>query len=142
MPNYPPGVFRFSVEIDGLTVGGFSEVSGLNIEIETEQIREGGLNNFVHNLPKKVKYNNLVLKRGMTVGDDLLKWFTQCKDGNITRKNGAVTLMDREGKVAKIWVFVSAYPVKLLAPNLNSKSDSDVAIETIELVHSGISKTF
>ncbi len=63
--------FQFLIEINGLITGGFSEVSGLQVEIETEEYREGGTNDYVHKLPKGTKYSNLVLKRGITDSDVL-----------------------------------------------------------------------
>ena len=52
---------RFLLEIKGLIVGGFSEVSGLQVEVETEDYQEGGVNGFVRKFPKSTKYPNLVL---------------------------------------------------------------------------------
>jgi phage tail-like protein len=53
--------FKFQVEIHGLIVGGFSEISGLQAEVDVETIEEGGVNDYVHKLPKKTKYPNLIL---------------------------------------------------------------------------------
>ncbi|PHP45458.1 hypothetical protein B6V01_004070, partial [Methanosarcinales archaeon ex4572_44] len=72
--NDPYQSFRFLVEIHGLIVGGFSEVSGLQAETETEEIREGGVNDHVHKLPKITKYPNITLKRGITDSDILWRW--------------------------------------------------------------------
>ena len=66
--------YRFLVEIKELIVAGFSEVSGLQVETETEEYREGGVNDYVHRLPKITKYQNLTLKRGITDSDSLWKW--------------------------------------------------------------------
>ncbi len=65
--DYPYLSFRFWVEIDSLVVGGFSEVSGLQSEIDLESYEEGGVNDYVHKFPKKAKLSNLVLKRGITL---------------------------------------------------------------------------
>ena len=72
--NWVPGVrplepflaFNFAVEIEGLLVGGFSEVSGLESTIEVEEYREGGVNGFVHKLPGATTHANLVLRHGLT----------------------------------------------------------------------------
>lgn len=134
----PVGVYRFKVEVDGLQVGGFAEIQGLEMELETEEIKEGGLNNLVHNLPKKVKFKNLVFKRGVTTNSVLLDWFNDCTSGTISRKNGSVMLYDSEGYPVICWIFIAAYPVKCSWSSLNAKGAQEVAIETIEFAHSGI----
>ncbi len=134
--NDPVGVFRFVVEVDGLQVGGFSEVSGLDVELETEKVLEGGLNNYVHHLPKRVSGGKLILKRGIVPTDSgLLNWFNDCINGAITRKSGIVMLLNLEGLPVREWVFYGAYPVKVIGPQLNAQGQGSVAIETIELVY-------
>lgn len=132
----PVGVFRFIVEVDGLQVGGFSEVTGLYVEIETEKVLEGGLNNYVHQIPKRVSGGKLILKRGIVPGQsELLTWFNDCANGKFTRKSGIVMLLDLEGSPVRQWVFYGAYPVKVAGPQLNAQGQGSVAIETIELVY-------
>ena len=92
--NDPYLSFRFRVEIENISVASFSEVSGLQIEMETEAYREGGVNDFVHNFPKGIKYQPLVLKRGITDSNDLWKWYKDVMDGKISRKDVTVVLMD------------------------------------------------
>ncbi len=73
----------FYVEIKGINVAQFSEVNGLQIEIETEPYREGGKNDFIYNFPKGIKYQPLVLKRGITDIDDLWNWYKEVRSGKI-----------------------------------------------------------
>lgn len=137
MRKDPVEVFRFKVEIDGLEVGGFSEVSGLEAEIETHEYVEGGLNQYRHVFPKGIKYPRLILKRGITNDNTLLKWYNQCASGNIFRRSGAVILFDYEHQEVRRWKFVGAYPVKCSYPQLKALG-SEVAIEAFELVHRGL----
>ncbi len=131
--------FRFLVEIQGFIVGGFSEVSGLQAETEVEMIEEGGVNDYVHKLPKRTKYPNLVLKRGLADSDVLWNWFKDVVNGKITRTSGAIILLDLEGNQKWRWNFKEAYPVKWVGPEL--KADSNlVAVETLELAHNGLEK--
>ncbi|KAF5429437.1 virus tail tube protein gp19, partial [Candidatus Methanomarinus sp.] len=67
--------YRFKVEIDGITSIGASEVIGLQLETETETYEEGGANDFVHILPKRTKYQHIILKRGITDKDDIWNWY-------------------------------------------------------------------
>jgi len=131
--------FRFLVEIQGLIVGGFSEVSGLQAETEVEEIREGGINDHVHKLPKITKYPNITLKRGITDSDVLWKWHQEVISGLFMRMSGFIILLDSKGEEKWRWHFVDAYPVKWTGPDLKADS-STVAVETLELAHNGIMK--
>lgn len=131
--------FRFLVEIQGLIVGGFSEVSGLQAETETEEITEGGVNDYVHKLPKITKYPNITLKRGITDSDALWNWHQDVVNGIIMRKNGFIILLDSEGNEKWRWFFERAYPVQWTGPELRADSNT-VAVESIELAHNGIKK--
>jgi phage tail-like protein len=141
-----------------LLFGTFSEVSGLNAEMETEEYREGGKNVGPHKLVKWGKYPNLVFKRGVTMNPDLWDWSYSIvfKNGNPARKNGLVLLTDRGSGITAatggptsfglpgidrlpiaVWFFKNALPEKLQGPVLNAKSN-EIAIETLELAHEGL----
>ncbi len=130
---------RFLVEIDSLTVGGFSEVSGLQVETETEDYHEGGVNDYVHKLPKRTKQSNITLKRGITDSDTLWQWHQKTVNGRIERKKGRIVLLDSLGSEKWHWAFEDAYPVKWIGPDLKG-DNSAVALETLELAHTGIKK--
>ncbi|MFZ3167948.1 MAG: phage tail protein [Candidatus Methanoperedens sp.] len=139
---YPYTSFKFRVEIEGITSARFSEVSGLQFETETEPYEEGGVNDFVHILPKRTKYQNIILKRGITDADDMWEWYQKVVNGKFERKNGAIVLMDVSGKDKDTkwrWDFFNAYPVKWTGPELKADSGT-VAFEAIELAHHGIKK--
>lgn len=131
--------FRFLVEIQGLIVGGFSEVSGLQAETEIEPITEGGVNDYVHKLPKITKYPNITLKRGITDSDALWNWHQDVVNGIIKRKSGFIILLDCEGNEKWRWSFERAYPVKWTGPELRADGNT-VAVESVELAHNGIKK--
>ena len=141
MPTeYPYTSFRFRIEIGGITVAQVSEVTGLQIETETEPYEEGGVNDFVHQLPKRTKYQHISLKRGITDRDELWEWYQKVISGKFKRKSGAIVLMDITGENEKWrWNFHDAYPVKWTGPDLKADSNT-VAFETVELVHNGIKK--
>jgi len=130
--------FNFLIEIDGLTVGGFAEVTGLQVEVEVEDYREGGVNGFVHKLRGAVRYpSNLVLKRGLVGGDQLLAWQEQTLQGKLEMRNLSVVLCDGKNQEAQRWNFAKAYPVRWSGPELRAGT-SAVAIETLEFVHQGM----
>lgn len=131
--------FVFQVEIQGLIVAGFSEVSGLQMETETHDFREGGVNDYMHKLPSGSKQANITLKRGLTDSDTMWKWHQGVVNGKIERKSGRIILLDAQGREKWHWTFEEAYPVKWQGPDFKADS-SAAAIETLELVHKGIKK--
>jgi phage tail-like protein len=138
--NDPYAAFNFLVEIEGLLVGGFSEVSGLQIEAETQDYREGGQNAYIHRLPGPIRYpQNLILKHGLTDIDSLWSWMQDVAQGKITRRNGTIYLLNRMGIPTMWWDFLEAYPVKWAGPEFRAETNA-VAVETIELSHRGLSK--
>jgi len=139
LSKYPYLSFRFQVEIQGLLVGGFSEVSGLQAETDLEIIEEGGVNDYVHKLPKKTKHPNLILKRGIADSEALWKWHKNVSSGKIERKSGSIILLDNEGNPKWRWNFKEAYPVKWMGPELKAET-STVAVESVELAHNGLEK--
>ena len=130
------GENHFVLEITGLAIGAFREVTGLQMEREILEYPEGGNNDYVHKLPGRVKYPNLVLKRGITDQDELMRWFWQTQ-ATPERKSVTVKLVDSTSKTMRAWAFDAAYPVKWVGPNLNAGSDSP-ATEQLELVHAGM----
>ena len=131
--------FRFRMEIDSITAAQFTEVSGLQLETETETFEEGGVNDFVHQLPKRTKYQHIILKRGISDADEMWKWYQDVVSGKFKRKTGSIILIDIDGKDKLRWDFFEAFPVKWGGPEFKAESNT-VAFETIELAHQGIKK--
>jgi len=129
--------FNFLVEIDGLVVGGFSEVSGLQAEVEVQDYREGGLNDFIHRLAGPVRYPaNLVLKRGLTEVQTLWLWHRDVRRGIVNRRNLSILLLDATREIVAGWNVAQAYPVRWVGPEMRAEA-ATVAVETVELVHCG-----
>jgi phage tail-like protein len=130
--------YNFAVEIEGLVVGGFNEVTGLQAEIEVHEYREGGLNEYMLKRAGPVKYPPLVLKKGITDQRSLWDWYKQVMTGTIERKNVSVLLLDSTGQERLRWNFEKAYPMKWDGPNLRGNAN-EIAVESIELAHNGLS---
>ncbi|GAA0377085.1 phage tail protein [Bacillus horti] len=131
------GSFRFFVELGGVFTAGFSEVTGLQTEQELHQYYEGGLNEYPHQFPKRMKYSNLVLKRGISHSTLLWEWYMSVQPGQSFRRDGAIILVDRSGMEICRWNFTGAYPIKWSGPDLNA-TRNEIGIESIELVHTGL----
>lgn len=125
--------FNFLVEIEGLAVGGFAEVSGLTSTTETVEYREGGENTTVRKLPGKTSFADIVLRKGSTGGDNTLyEWHREIVDGTITRKSGSVIVLDRAGEEALRYNFYEAWPTEFSPSDFNATS-SEVANESVTL---------
>ena len=142
-----PVAFQFEVLLAGragLQAAAFREVSGIESEIETEAVVEGGENRFVHQLPKGVKHPRLVLKRGVAgEGNELLAWcrrvFEEKLAVPITPLQVQVRLLAADAAPLRSWTFEGAYPVKWSVDALQS-TKSEVAIESIELAYTALSR--
>ncbi len=133
--------FNFALEKEGFIEGFFMECSGLQSEREVEEYKEGGENSFIHKFPGRLKYSNIVLKRGITSSNKLWEWYEKGKeDGKVARKKVSILLLDPKGETVKRWNLEDAYPIKWSGPDLKTDS-SNVAVETIELVHHGLTQT-
>ena len=139
-PADPLAAFQFVVEIDGLLVGGFSEVSGIQAETKLYTYREGGENGFTHSFPDSTSHSKLVLKRGLTFDDTLWNWYQEVLNGKFKRRSVQVILNSRNGEVAWTWGFTNAFPIKWQGPDLRALS-SDVAVETIEIAYQEVLKS-
>ncbi|WNZ08068.1 phage tail protein [Streptomyces sp. 11x1] len=135
----PFPTFNFAVEIEGLLVGGFTEVSGLESQIEMQSYREGGVNGFAHQLPGAASPSNLVLKHGLTAISTLWNWYDNTARGVIQRKSGTIALLDRRQIPVMWWNFRNALPVRWTGPTFTAGSD-EVGVESLELVHEGLTK--
>jgi phage tail-like protein len=134
--NDPFSQFNFTVEIDGVTQGGFSEVSGLTMDTNIIEYREGDEVTTVRKLPGLMKYNNIVLKHGI-IDTTLYTWRKKVIDGQTQRATGAIVLLDEARKPALRWSFTQGWPSKLEGPALNAKT-SEAAVETMEIAHEGL----
>ena len=79
----------FMFEVDGVEIGRFMEVNGLEVNVATEDLEEGGENNYVHKLPGRMSWPNITLKRGITQNDTLLAWLNK-SSGEQFSANGNV----------------------------------------------------
>lgn len=133
------------VEVEGLVVANFAECSGLTLETEFYEYRQGGVNTHVLKFPGPSKYSNLVLRRGMTDNKKLWDWYLQVvrlgQQKKEIRKSINVMLFDYSSQEpVQRWTFVRAFPVKWIGPEFRADAAS-MAIETLEFAHEGLSQT-
>ncbi len=131
----------FAVKIDGHDIGLWTSVSLGGIDVAVDRIEEGGNNGFVHQLPGRVSYRNLVLSR--VFGEDSSKvaeWFASMT-GTLKRSTGEICGFTSDGKPLVTWSFVDAIPVRWDLPDFTAGSQTGIVLETLELSHHGFTSS-
>jgi phage tail-like protein len=135
--NDPYLAQNFAVEIDGVTVASFAEVSGLEVTIDAVEYRNGSEDITVRKLPGLAKYANITLKRGI-VGDlSLWQWLSSIRQGEVQRRDGIIVLLNERREPVLRIRFRRGWVCKWEGPTLNAGSN-DVAMETLEICHEGL----
>ncbi|MEO7060949.1 MAG: phage tail protein [Lapillicoccus sp.] len=139
----PPTASRFLFEVDGVEIGVFREITGLSVTVAFEQIHEGGQNGFVHKVPGRMSWPNVIFRRGITESDALFEWLSKSSGegyaGNastLTRSTGAVTAIDDSGARLRSWDFIDVFPVRWQGPDFRADSNEPL-VEELEVAHHG-----
>jgi phage tail-like protein len=140
----PPFVGKFKFTVGKLEIGAFTEVSGLSVQIDVEELAEGGQNAYTHKLLGRMKWPNIVFKRGLINSDDLFTWLLQfsgegfnAKGNKIESTTGAISVMDAKSETPfRTWNLLGVKPVKWTGPRL-AASSRDLAVEELEVCHCG-----
>lgn len=127
-----------ALQIAAMAAGGFAEAKGLGAELEVMAYPEGGVNDFVHQLPVRHSWGRITLRRGVVRDLALWSWYEAGLTGSLgARRNGAITLCDERGLPAMRWAFRDGLAAKWFGPELNAATGA-VAIDGIEIVHQGL----
>ncbi|QDU68937.1 phage tail protein [Engelhardtia mirabilis] len=130
----------FEVSAKGHELGSFSECSGLNVEIGSEEYKEGGSNHFVHKLPTHATSAPLILKRGLDDASALWDWIREFVETSTVKPADIIVQLKSRGArpdVLRSWTASRAYPLKWEGPKLDA-ARGQVAFETVEFAHRGI----
>lgn len=134
----PYRAYNFVLEIDNVPKGAFAEVGGLTADGDSVDYREGtDLQSNVRKLVGLRKYTNLMLKRGYTQDKALWQWYTNIMNGVPDRRNVTIVLMNERREAVLRWHAENAWINKIEGPALKASSN-DVAMESLELVHEGL----
>jgi phage tail-like protein len=134
-----PPRFAVALQLEDAGISAFfTGISGLGSENEVVEFRDGSDPNVVHKVPGRLKYPDIVQKRGIVADSSLWQWRRLVESGNIAdaRSNGRITLLDRGSPVAT-WRFVRGWPAKITGPELSSEGN-DIAIEELVIAHEGM----
>lgn len=138
MSNYPLPKFHFEVDWGGVRIG-FTEVTGLAVETEVIEYREGNSPVYTKTkMPGMQKFGNITLKRGTFNADnEYFEWWNTVKLNTIERRDIIIKLLNEEHEPVMSWKVVNAWPSKVQSSDLKSDGN-EVAIESIEVVHEGL----
>jgi conserved hypothetical phage tail region protein len=138
MANYPLPKFHFQVEWGGAQLG-FTEVSGLDVQVDPIEYRDGASPEYVKiKMPGLQKFSNITLKRGTFKGDnDFYNWWNTVALNTIERRNVTISLLNENHEPVVVWKVKNAWPIKVQSTDLKADGN-EVAIESIELVHEGL----
>jgi len=135
--------FHFSIEIQGAISGYFTECSGLGSEnevVESKVVNEKGVE-VVLKIPGRLKWENIVLKRGITSNMDIWQWRKLVEDGDVAsaRQNGSVVMYDQSLAEVARWNFENAWPVKVTGPSPKADSN-EIGVEELTVAHEFIQR--
>jgi phage tail-like protein len=150
MPTFrenPYGAFNFIVALggtqgdggEGSIIGGFSDVSGLGMDVNYSEYRNGNEKfNTSRKIPNTHKNDDITLKRGVVGSDDLFVWLKGVRDGTADPRTVTITLLDEARNAVATWSLRNAQPKKWSGPTLAAKGGGEVGMEELHLVHEGI----
>jgi phage tail-like protein len=130
--------FHFMVDIQGQVTGYFTECSGLGSETETIEhkvVNEGGVE-VVMKIPGRLKWENIVLKRGITSDMQIWTWRAMVENGKVgeARSDGSIVMFDQGLAEVARWNFQNAWPVKVTGPSVKSDGN-EIGVEELTIAH-------
>jgi phage tail-like protein len=118
--------------------GAFQEVRGLSADLEVMAYPEGGVGDFVHQLPVRHSWGRLSMRRGLMRDAGLWSWYSAGLAQSLgARRDGAVWLLGADGQPAISWTFRAGLAAKWTGPEMNAMQGS-IALEGLEIAHQGI----
>ena len=136
--NYVLTGFHFRVDWGGTRIG-FSEISGLEVETEVIEYREGSRPLFSSlKMPGQVSFADITLKRGMTNGDnEFFEWWNTIRNNTVQRRDIMISLLNEEHEPVVAWKVKNAFPKKVKWADLIA-AENKVVIETLVIANEGI----
>lgn len=128
--------FNFRMEIDGVEVAGFREITGLRMRTEIVEYFDGDdVNTTVKKIPGITTYNNIVCKRGISAGIDLYEWCKEVNDQSraVERKTITINFLDDAGEPQKTYTLYEAWPCAYSVSDFNA-ANNQLGMEEIEFV--------
>lgn len=134
----PFGNFNFRVLVNNdEVIGGFSDVSGLNAEVNIAEYRAGNSpENHAMKIPGVHKFENVTLKRGIVDSASFWDWMTETwNTGPLAKRDVRIVMLDEAHEDVQQWVLKGATPVKYTGPSLSGAGGTEVAMEEWALAY-------
>lgn len=93
----PFRAYNFKLEIQGVTAGHFTEVTGFDISVQAIPYREAGVGQVVRQIPGQVEYGAITLRYGLTTSRELWEWFMSSVRGKVERRNVSIVMVGSDG---------------------------------------------
>lgn len=137
--TYPIPVYRFVVDFGEESIT-FTEVSGLDIGVETITYKDGA---GIKHMPGQVTDVNVTMKRGLVrSGSQFYDWIASISLNTVEKRDLSVSLTDETGEVLLVtWNIINAFPKKLTAPSINGGSN-EASVESLELMADNVTVIF
>ena len=139
----PAILSRFLFEVDGVEIGIFKEIRGLEVSADPFKFYEGGQNGFEYKMPGRMSWPNIVLRRGVTVTDALFEWMQKTagegyagNQNKLTRCTGAITAINHHLDRLRSWDLIDVFPVKWKGPDFSIERKQPLE-EELEIAHHG-----
>ncbi|WPU91365.1 phage tail protein [Mucilaginibacter sabulilitoris] len=111
----------------------FQDVTGLTVDVDLDTYKEGGENRFVHRLPGRNRYSDLVLKRGMTLVSGVTAWcLDSIENFNYQPTNMLISLLNEDHLPVSSWYIANAIPIKYSISGFNAEQNQ-IVIESMTL---------
>ncbi len=135
---HPMPSYHFTVQWGGTRIG-FQEVSGLNIQVDAVEYRDGADPEYhARKMPGQLHFSNIVLKRGIVPSDnEFFAWINTIQLNVVERRDVVVQLLNHQHTPVMTWKIRNAFPVRYSGPVL-SAGTSEIAMEELELAHDGL----
>ena len=144
MPSGLPGLstdalaaYHFSIEVDGITLAQYQEVSGITSEMDVLELKENTKDGkyILHKLPGNRKPPTITLKRAKNSSMDIWNWHKKIYQGDVAaaRKHGSIVVYDYNNKEVSRYNFMNAWPSKVTTIALKSGA-TEIVTEEVTLV--------
>lgn len=129
--------YKFSIEIDGVSIGQFQEVSGITSELDVIELKSNTADGkyILHKLPGNRKPPTITLKRGKDSSMELWQWHQKIAQGKVAdaRKNGSIVVYDYAAKEGSRYNFINAWPSKVTVSAMKAGAN-EVLMEEVTIV--------
>jgi phage tail-like protein len=140
LPNLPTDAlasYLFAINIDGIEIAQFAEVSGLVSELDVVELKENTADGklIIHKAPGAMKPPTITLKRAKNSSKAIWEWHESMLQGKVGdgRKNGSIVLKSYDGSEVARYNFTNAWVSKISTGTLKAGAN-EVLMEEASLV--------